>query len=67
MATVNNWNGKKDIEFMIKIFRKECEAEQILGEMKKRRYFTKESRENHILNKKRKHRKKIGARNKSQY
>lgn len=64
MATVNNMNGKKDIETMIKIFRRECENEQILSEMKKRKYFTKESRTRHLINKKKQHRAKLVAKNK---
>ena len=67
MATVNNYNGNKDIETMIKIFRRECENEQILSELKKRKYFTKSSRLNHLAEKKREHRAKVNAKNKNKY
>lgn len=65
MATVNNFNDRKDPEQMIKIFRRECEEEGILNELKKRKYFTKPSRARHLENKKLKHKAKLNARNNS--
>lgn len=63
MATVYNTqrNGReRGIEDMIRVFRKECEKENLLSEFKNRRYFISKSREKHLVNKKIKHRKKTG-------
>lgn len=65
MAFVNNRDGRKDIETLIKIFRRECENEQILSELKKRRYFTKNSRLKHLENKKKQHKAKLVVKDKS--
>ena len=67
MATVNNFKGTKTIEEMIKIFRRECDNEGILNELKKRKYFVKKSRLKHEANKQVAHKKKISEKNKSQY
>ena len=72
MATVNNFKETKSIEDMIKIFRRECDSEAILSEMKKRKYFMKDSRIKHELRKKTEHKtkvdnKKISERNKRKF
>jgi ribosomal protein S21 len=59
MATVNDFRGNRNIEDMIKKFRRECDDEGILNELKKRRYFHKDSRLKHERNKKAKHKIKI--------
>ena len=52
MATVNNYRNDKDVEFLIKIFRREVDKEGILNEMKDRKYFKKDSTINHETKKK---------------
>ena len=59
MATVRNFKGDKDIEYMIKLFRRECDSEGILSELKKRRYFEKPSKLRNNLRKSRDHKKKL--------
>ena len=51
MATIHN-KKDKDIEILLRDFRKEVEKEDILGEQKRRRYFISNSRINHERNKK---------------
>jgi ribosomal protein S21 len=58
MATVNN-RGDKDVEFLLKIFRKEVDKENLMSELKKRRYFTKPSRERHLNAKRIEHKIKL--------
>jgi ribosomal protein S21 len=67
MATVSNPRENRTIEEMIKIFRRECDNEGILSELKKRKYFMKNSRIAHENRKKLEHKKKISAKNKSKY
>ena len=58
MATVNDFNGDKDIEVLIKIFRREIDKEGILNDVKNRCYFKKDSTLKHEKAKKLEHKTK---------
>jgi len=52
MATVNNFKEDRDVEVLIKIFRREVDKEGILNTVKNRRYFKKDSQIKHEKKKK---------------